>query len=611
MSLRSSLRFILLGTALGILTGLAPRAAAGEPGSWLRLETKHFTFLTNGPEGVARSTAYDLEQLRYTITQLWPEGRFEPAVPTLIYIFEDEESFEPYWLGTAASLPSGEEPTHVTYGPGAAGYLVPHEHGTYAALLIDSESRPVRYVYKQYLHQLLHAKLPTLPAWLRHGLAEYYSTFEVEGDEAKIGRPVPEHLGSLRSYLRQSALHLETFVFERERAHDADGPPFYPLSWALTHYLSSDPERLDQLAAFAYKVVRDVPTGNAFIESFDFSFEELEESLVDYLLGSEFRYSRVRIDRGAHPVQVFRLAPHEATFHLGDLLARAHPDRQADADAHFRRALQLAPDHGRSLAGLGYLAELAGDDETALAHYQRAIVHDGEDFLVQYLYGASLARSFGDRRPETDDEKARLDLAVAALESSVERWGNFAPAWAQLGYARNLQPEASRQAVEALETAFGLLPGRQDIAHNLLLAYARIDNRDATESIVARMASLGADAPALARAREVLLTMDYRDAARLVRQDQLDDGIALFARILTETTNPALQQQVEAQLGKLESTAQILQFSQLYRQATHQLADRQLDDAAATLAELDAVAQAGRQRDEVDKLTKKLAAMRN
>ena len=115
----------------------------------------------------------------------------------------------------------------------------------------------------------------------------------------------------------------------------------------------------------------------------------------------------------------------------------------------------------------------------------------------------------------------------------------------------------------------------------------------------------------LARAREVLLTMDYRDAARLVRQDRLDDAIAVFARIQAESTNPALQQQVAAQLEKLESTAQTLRFGALYRKFTNLLADRQFDRAGAVLRELDALAQPGRQREEVEKLGKRLAALRD
>ncbi len=609
MILRMPQRFEKICALCVLLALVSQPISALETDGWLRLETQHFTFLTNGPEGVARSTAHDLEQLRYAITQLWPEGRFEPAVPTLIYIFEDNESFGPYRLRRALG-PTGDEPRVLSQGSGSAGYLVPHEHGTYAALMIDSESRPVRFVYKQYVHQLLHAKLPTLPLWLRHGFAEYYSTFEVDGDEALIGLPIKAHLDVLSSHLAGGKLGLMAMVLEAERTRDVGQPSMYPQSWALTHYLSSDPDRARQLGAFAYHVARDMPAEKAFAKSFDVDFAELEKRLVAYLKGGKFQYLRAELALGAHPARVTRLAPHEAVFHLGDLVAHTQPARQEDAAAHFRSALQLAPGHGRSLAGLGFIAEQAGDDAAASTYYQQAIAQDADHFLVQYLYGSSLAQSFGDRRPTNEDEQARLNLAVAALERSVEQWGNFAPAWARLGYARNLQPEASHQAVEALENAHGLLPGRLDIAFNLLLAYARIDNREAAEAIVARMALLAADDAALARAREVLLTMDYRDAARLVRQDQLDDATLLFARILAQTTNPALQQQVEEQLGKLESTAHALHFSELYRKVTNLLADRQLTAAADALKELDAIAQPGQQRAEVERLTKKLAAMR-
>ena len=600
----------LIAVLIILVSPIVLRAQTGAASDWLRLETQHFTFFTNGPQDVARSTAHDLEQLRYAITQLWPEGRFEPAVPTLIYIFEDEASFSPYSM-SGTLPPTDAEPTTLGHSSRAPGYLVRHEHGTYAALLIDSETRPVRFVYKQYLHQLLRAKLPTLPRWLRHGLAEYYSTFEVQGDEALIGLPVDSHINSLRWHLAETPLTLKDFLHSRVPTRDTSAPPFYPLAWVMTHYLSSDPERARQLAAFAYKVVRDVPAQQAFDASFDVDLATLEQQLTRYVKGNEFQYLRTPIDRGSHPARVIRLAPHEAVYHLGDLLAHAQPLRQSEAGQLFQHALELSPGHGRSQAGLGYLAESAGNDEAALGHYQQAISHNDEHFLSQYLYGASLVKSLGDRRPANDEENARLDRAVVALERSVEKWENFAPAWASLGYARNLQPAGSNQAVEALEKALGLLPGRHDIAFNLLLAYARVDNREAADAIVARMKHLGASEQTLTRSHEVLLTMDYRDAARQVRQNNLEEAIALFARILAHTTNPALQQQVEEQLGKLESTTQVLQFSNLYRKVTNLLAGRQIEAAAAALRELDAITQPGRQREEYEKLSKRLAALQN
>ncbi len=595
---------LLLALVLALLPAEA-RSQVDDGPRWIRLDTAHFTFFTDGPRDVARSTAHDLEQLRYVLTQLWPNSRFDAPVPTLLYVFGDEASFNPYRLGgRRLPLPEGPRDGGTGTGTGTVGYLVPHEHGNYAALVISSETRPVGFVYKQYILQLLHEKLPSLPLWLRHGLAEYYSTFEVEGEQASIGLPIRSHLQWLgQQLLSKEPLSLAGILAAGEVPVDnAAAAKFFQRSWAMVHYLSSEPELRRQLGAFARQAAAGVPAGRAFDETFDFDLTGLEERLAAYLQRDRFNYLRVGIDRGEHPAKVSSLAPHQALYHLGDLLAHASPDRLDDARAHFRRALELVPEHGPSRAGLGYVAELEGDDAAALAHYSQAVEQARGHFLVEYLYGASLVRSFGGRRPADPEQEAQLASAVAALERSVERWQDFAPAWALLGYAHNLDPKASIKGVEALENAHGLLPGRFDVAFNLLLAYARVDNREAADAIVARLRLLGADAATLERSREVILTMDFRDAVRLVRQERVDDAIALFARIRAESRDPALQERAAAELEKFESTLQARRFSELYYQAVGLLSAGETESVAAVLAEMEQIARPGRQRQEIEKL---------
>ncbi len=602
-----SSRPFVLPVALSLLLASLPAPAwsqVDEGPRWIRLDTAHFTFFTDGPENVALSTAYDLEQLRYVLTQLWPDGRFDAPVPTLLYVFGDEATFNPYRLGGRRS-PLQEGPREVGAGIGTVGYLVPHEHGNYAALVVSSETRPVGFVYKQYIHQLLHEKLPALPLWLRHGLAEYYSTFEVAGEQASIGLPIRSHLHWLVQQLRleKGRLSLAGILTAGELPADNDAAAvFFQRSWAIVHYLRSEPELRRQLGVFARQAAGGVPAGRAFEEAFDFDVAGLEERLAAHLMKDRLNYLRVEIDRGAHPARVVSLAPHEAFYHLGDLLAHVDPDLRDDARAHFRRALELAPGHGPSRAGLGYLAELEGDEAAALAHYQQAALQARGHFLVEYLYGASLVRSFGGRRPANPDQEARLASAVAALERSVERWQDFAPAWALLGYAHNLDPKASIKGVEALENAHGLLPGRFDVAFNLLLAYARVDNREAADSIVERLRLLGADAATIERSREVILTMDFREAVRLVEKKHVDDAIALFAHIRAESRDPALQERAAAELEKFESTLQARRFGELYLEAVRMLAAGETESAATILGEMAEIARPGKQRQEVEKL---------
>jgi hypothetical protein len=80
----------------------AATAQPGAVGTWTSLETAHFTFFTNTPLNVARSTAYDLEEMRSVRLQLWPTIDLDAPMPTFIYLFEDNETFRPASLSNTA-----------------------------------------------------------------------------------------------------------------------------------------------------------------------------------------------------------------------------------------------------------------------------------------------------------------------------------------------------------------------------------------------------------------------------------------------------------------------------------------------------------------------------
>ena len=594
--------------AVVLLTGLAAvclfdpvRLAAQDTAArpWLRLDTDSFIFFTNGPEDVARSTAYDLEELDGVVTRLWPASVIDSPVPTYLYVFDDDESFQPYRLTRVSPV---EGPRVVGVGGSTAGYLVPHEHGSYAALVIASETRPVRFVYKQYVHRLLHDKLPQLPLWLRHGLAEYYSTFEIEDDQASIGLPVRQHLEHLAFSQPNAGLPLAELLQLEHLPRGGERASFFPRSWLLVHYLMTEPDLPSEPPDFVRRLLAGTPVVQALRDAYGFDLATLEEKLEGHLHRKEFRYRRFAVDRGAHPIRARPMARPEVLYRLGDLLLHNGRERYAEARELFESALELDPRHGLSWAGLGYLAQLEGDEAAALEHYRKAAERSGDSFLVHYLYGTCLVRSLDDRRPEDDDGRDRLDRALAALERATELQAGFAPSWAELGYAHNLRPEASVQAVGVLEKAADLMPARADVAFNLLLAYARVGDRQGAEAAVARIRRLGGDEGAVDRAAEILLQMDYGEAARLAREDRLDDAIAIFARVQVTSGDPALQQRAAEQLEKLEPKAQRDRFWDLYNETVRLMHADRFTEAAAAADRLREIAKPGLQQEEARNL---------
>lgn len=592
MNRRALAASLALAAAISAAVPLAARAstpATSAGGTWLHAATEHFNFYSEADPAQTSAVAADLERLRAVLAQVAPSGRLDSAVPFRLYLFRSEAALAPYRPGGAPAL--GQP----------VGFLVPHPHGVYGgALVADPELRSSRYVYKQYIHYVLDANLPELPLWFRQGLAELYSTFEVRDGEALIGLPVEEHVRWLRS-AAAGGLPIE-MVGEGGTAVALLGTGTFPVAWATVHSLvvGSDEDRR-QVPGYLRALVSGEDPEAAFQDAFGRSMEEAQAAAVEYASGERFRYVRLPISTLPEPaVEIAGLPAAEVEYRLGDLLAHAAPERRSAATDRFERALALDPGHGLAHAGLGWLAEEAGDPDAALSAYARAVERVPGDYLVQHLHGDSLLATLGKRRPEDEAGLATLRRAQTALRRATELAPAYPESWARLGFALNLDPEASAEAVAALERAVALLPARMDVALNLLLAYARAGDAAAADTLLAAMPVRGADLPTLARAREIRLQLALAEANALSRAGELDRAADLLAWVHGTTADPATAERAGSQLELISKAAQhnrfVTLFARFYREAGGD------DDAAAaaTLAELRTIARPGRQTEAVE-----------
>ncbi len=600
------LRILAAPLAAALEVGAAAAAGAAEAPAeqrpWVRAATEHFTFYSAADPGQVAAVAADLERLRSVLVQIAPRARFDGEVPIRLYLFDREADLAPFRPVRGAAGSGGSavgEPV---------GYLAPHEHGVYGAVLIaDSRTRASRYAYKQYLHWVLAANLPELPHWFRQGLAELYSTFEVEGGEAHLGLPVAEHVRWLRERARGEGVAAVRIGFQVIDL-DPEQAAFFPVAWATVHYLAlgSDADRR-RLPVYVRKVVEGADPEHAFRDAFGRARAEVEAEVGAYVDGSSFRYLRVPLASLPEPrVEVAAMAPAEVEYRLGDLLAHAVPEARDRAAARFRAALALDPGHGLAHAGLGWLAEQAGDLEGAIAEYRQAVERAPDDYLIQHLYGDRLLAGLGRRRPESEEEQAALRRAQAALRRATELAPRYPESWARLGYALNLEPEASVEAVAALERAAALLPARMDVAYNLLLAYARAGDAAAADALIASMPARGAHEDTLARACEIRLQLAFAEVNALTRGDRLEEAAELLAWIRATTRDAGTAERAGTQLDLVARAARHNRFTELFQRLDDQLAAGDAAAARGTLAELRALAKPGRQSEVVEALAARL-----
>lgn len=540
------------------LAAAAPARALPKKEPWIELRTANFTLYSNAPEKTVRRIGADLEQLRDALSKLVPELMLNSPSPTYIFVFKDAESFKPYLHNREGQpLQSG-------------GYFLARQFANYVAIYVyaiyNDQYRGERLtIYHEYIHYVLRNNYASLPLWFHEGLAEYYSTFKVGKDEALVGLPIPEHI----LWLRQNPLiSLESLFAVDENSRDYNEASrrsgFYAQSWVLVHYLiSGSAERRLQAIESLRLALAGVPPDQIFKRAFGTDSTALERELSKYVKSYIFDTTRVPVRSEANlTMEVVPMAWTDAVFHLGDLLAN-NGSEQAAAE-YFRAILAEQPSYGPAMAGLGHLEELAGRPEAARPWYEKAAQLAPEDFFVQYRYAVNLIEDPG---PDS------LEKARAALNKAVRLRPDIGEAWARLGYTYQANDELPPEALQAMETAYRLLPSRMDVAHNLAIAYARAGQREKAEALIENVLVPRAEPEMIANAREALVDEDYAHAEDLVAEGKLDEALPILQQLRDRTSLTSRKTEITARITEIHEAQSFNRFVDGYNQAI-ELANR-------------------------------------
>ena len=597
-------RLLTLFLALSALVVPIAAAARDLPSpneTWIELRTADFMLYSNAGERKAREIGEDLERLRDALGQLAPGLVLPSPVPTSIFVFKDAISFQPYALGKVTDK---------------GGYFLERQLASYVAIYLeirgDTLGKERELFHQEYIRYLLRNKAATLPPWLHDGLAEYYSTLEVNLEvnkgEARVGLPPPQHVQWLRQH---ELIPLATLlaVDERSAEHDARSGGFPAESWLLVHYLMSDTLDRRGKAAELFRLAQaGTPPDRLFAAAFGAGpavLAVLDAELRRYARSYQLSSTTLPIRPAACPAMTARPMPWPETLsRLGDLLGHLADDPLALAAEHFRAALAAQPApavEALALAGLGELAEGAGKAEEARALYERAAPLAPADPRVQFLLARSLLGDPGaDSGPDADSPRR----ARSVLEKVVAMSPDFGEAWASLGSACEAEENLGAEEVTALEAAHRLLPARMDVAHNLALAYARTgQGQKAGEVIEHGLVPGGASLEEIENAREAL---GQRQAEELIAGGRTDEAGALLEALDAKTASPARREAIARRRAEIRSRQSFNLFVERYNRAVELANQGDAKGAAALLEPLLATTldptQAERARDLLERL---------
>ena len=359
-------------------------AAAGGRAAWAEtsvLKTDHFEIRAD----LSEVSAEAVSRLALVMEGRFAEHnrifRFDPARlpgPLVVSVFGDPDRYENH----VASLTDGDVP------PGAAYlHFARPEPRELAVRLGGWETGTPEALPFQAFIQFLRAFVPNPPAWMRDGFGAYFATLDFNTEGEPVRR---ENLAWLDQV--KSMAEIPTPDEIMRAADSGESENFSGLAWSLVSF---------------------------FLESGDGDYlRSLTESFMA-LSGSKSAGENAAAvaDRVAMWHDMDALAADHAAFlksrmSFSDLVdegRRQYGNGMPDgAEAAFRAALEIRPDHHVPFYYLGLLAYNRGDTETAEIFYNRALELGADAAAVTYAIALNAATA------------GRLDEARGLLARSAD-----------------------------------------------------------------------------------------------------------------------------------------------------------------------------------------------
>lgn len=172
-------------------------------------------------------------------------------------------------------------------GSGVAGFYIPKASGAVAFVhrersrgKFDLTSEAV--FFHEYLHHLMLQDVnAALPAWLVEGFAEFFATARIEDDGSVTIGHVPEYRSA--GLFNLHGLTMEEMLGATDRhVDDEEWELTYGKGWLLTHYLTFEKSRRNQLGRYTSGIQKGEPALEAARAAFG-DLKQLNRELEAYL----------------------------------------------------------------------------------------------------------------------------------------------------------------------------------------------------------------------------------------------------------------------------------------------------------------------------------------
>jgi tetratricopeptide (TPR) repeat protein len=470
----------LLACVIVLRTGAIARvepAPADKPDTWIEVQTPHFIVASNDSENTARRVANQFEQVRSLYSRALNRGlRLDPGIPIFVFAVKNQKSLSQlipeYWSQKGHTHP--------------AGLFVPGPEKNYIALRTDVEGEfPYLPIYHEYVHMIINLNYQHFPLWLNEGFADFLGCATLSGKGGKLGQPDSSELYVLQQgkLLPLDVLfkvdHRSPYYNEAEKTS-----VFYAESWALVHYLMTDPERQKDQSLSKY--ISLVESGADPVEGATQAFgdlTQLQKTLQSYLTRSSYLEYVVALPAQSEEkgYSVRAISAAEAQGRLGDFdLYRGQLEA---AHAKLDEAIRLDPSLPTAQESMGLVLFRQDQRYEAERYFSRAVALDSKSPLAYYYHGM-LIMSQGTDPEEKGEARTALEKAVALNPA-------LGSAWSDLGLLYSNDPSMLDKALIAAKRAVDSMPGEPHFQYNLAVVLMRLERFDEARNIARKLQTSG------------------------------------------------------------------------------------------------------------------------
>jgi tetratricopeptide (TPR) repeat protein len=514
MSLRRSAWCLLL--FLSIIT-LSSTVFAGEP-QWVEVRSPNFSVVTDAGEKRGREVAMRFEQMRAVFGSLMTKVNVNLPVPLQIVAFRNTKE-----LRQVAPLFNGK-PIQ------AAGLFQQGQDRSFIILDMSVEN-PWQVVFHEYAHQLLNGNLKMqLDPWFQEGFAEYFSSIEVDGKEAHVGKvPNDEYV-----ILRQSGMMKISDLFriqQDSKTYNENGDhrnTFYAESGILVHFLY-DNQLIPKVGTYFDLIqLQHLSQEDAIQKAFGMSSPQFDKALWNYVLSGHFRYYKLPAPPGLSE-NTFTAVPIRPTT-ANSVIADVHlhsRDYFDQAIGEFENILKSDPNNPAACRGLGYAFLQNQDFPQAAKYFNRASQLDSKDPRVHYYNALLMMREGG----------SSVDLAAMTkeVEISITLDPTFADSYALLAFAQSSSGDSAK-ALVTIQKALTISPRNENYLFNLANLY--LVNRQPDQAIATLQSLNVASNPELA-ARVSELMAQAQQFAEMMKQPAPVQTSAITVRSANTNESPS------------------------------------------------------------------------